>query len=136
MCLLFYFVLSKPIQPFLWGFDSFLRFCFCLNLNLNLLFSTSHHLQLLRDFILESEAGAVRGKGVGKATPRLSVIGRTKDGCVYLVSTSHHKEYPSLGMQFLTYHPSEHAAAPCSLRRPNQPSVSVLCCTFKEPSSL
>lgn len=78
MCLLFYFVLSKPIQPFLRALtpsvlllpeSGSLPTVLCLTPR-----------SAVRDFILESETRAIRGKGIGKATPRLSVIGRRKGG--------------------------------------------------------
>lgn len=46
MCLLFYFVLTKPLQPFLWGFGSFGSGYARIRISC-LLFSTSQPTQLL-----------------------------------------------------------------------------------------
>lgn len=87
------------------------------------------------DFISEGKASVIRSKGFGKDASHLSVVGRMKGGALYVMSTSCHKEQPSLSMWHHTSHGGGHAAAPhlCSPRRSSQLSFSVLRSAFQRP---
>lgn len=90
---------------------------------------------LFAALISEGKASVIRSKGFGKDASHLSVVGRMKGGALYVMSTSCHKEQPSLGMWHHTSHRGGHAAAPhlCSPRRSSQLSFSVLPYAFQRP---